>query len=164
MLAFGLVIIFMFVRLHGDGYDFPVRVAKMKDELEFPRPPDRTYLEVSSLYPQDEDDDDKDAIGGGGDKRPEPGTGAAVGSKEGPKFGVVWHPQWHLGKKKKVVEEEEQPPQKEEATTVVETQKVDEQGKDEHEHEDERWVWMTNIWHNDGDCGSGILFIFFDLK
>ncbi|KFH65309.1 hypothetical protein MVEG_08789 [Podila verticillata NRRL 6337] len=156
MLAFGLAIIFMFVRLHGDGYDFPVKVANMKDELEFPRPPDRTYLEVSSLHPQDQDDDDKDAIGGG-DKRPEPGTGAAVGSKEGLKFGVGWHSQWHLGKKKKVVEEEEPPSQKEEATTVVEKQLVDEQAKDEQEHGDERWIWMTNIWHSDGDCGSGHL-------
>ncbi|KAI9239709.1 MAG: hypothetical protein BYD32DRAFT_410379 [Podila humilis] len=156
MLAFGLAIIFMFVRLHGDGYDFPVKVANMKDELEFPRPPDRTYLEVSSLHPQDQDDDDKDAIGAG-DKRPEPGTGAAVGSKEGLKFGVGWHSQWHLGKKKKVVEEEEPPSQKEEATTVVEKQLVDEQAKDEQEHGDERWIWMTNIWHSDGDCGSGHL-------
>lgn len=164
MLAFGLAIIFMFVRLHGDGYDFPVKVANMKDELEFPRPPDRTYLEVSSLY-QDEDNDvddhndGRDAIGGG-DKRQVPGTGGTgAGSKEGPKFGV-WHSQWHLGMRKKVAEEEEeQPPQKDEVTTGVEKQTVDEQANDEQEHRDERWIWMTNIWHNDGDCGSGISFV-----
>ncbi|KAG0331924.1 hypothetical protein BG000_010493, partial [Podila horticola] len=155
MLCFGLVIIFMFVRLHGDGYDFPVKVAKMKDELEFPRQPDRTFLEVSSVYPQDEED--QDAIGSGGARIEVESTGAG-GSKDGggggggQKFAVGWNSQWHLGKKKKVQEEE----QRREAT-VVETSKMDHEQDSKEGNRDERWVWMTNIWYNDGECGAGHL-------
>ncbi|KAG0036665.1 hypothetical protein BGZ82_003904 [Podila clonocystis] len=151
MLAFGLAIIFMFVRLHGDGYDFPVKVAKMKDELEFPRQPDHTYLEVSSLYPQDEED--QYAVESGDRIEEEPVTGS--GSKDaGQKFAAGWHSQWHLGKKKRVPQEEQQ--QQQEAT-VVQSSKVDPEQGSKDAHGDERWVWMTNIWFNDGECGAGHL-------
>ncbi|KAF9299929.1 hypothetical protein BGZ74_008487 [Mortierella antarctica] len=155
MLAFGLAIIFMFVRLHGDGYDFPVKVTKLKDELEFPRQPDRTYLEVSSLYPQDEEDQNAVEDGDRIEEVPVAGSGS-----QGQKFKVGWNSQWHLGKKKKAVPEEEeqqqqqQPPQE---ATVVERSKLDPEQGSKDSDGNERWVWMTNIWYNDGECGAGHL-------
>jgi len=47
MLAFGLIVIYLFICIHGDGYDYPAQVAELGAELGFPKLPDVTYLEIS---------------------------------------------------------------------------------------------------------------------
>ncbi|KAK3821370.1 MAG: hypothetical protein J3Q66DRAFT_151039 [Benniella sp.] len=47
MLAFGLIVIYLFIRIHGDGYDYPAQVAELGAELGFLKLPDITYLEIS---------------------------------------------------------------------------------------------------------------------
>ncbi|KAI8600927.1 hypothetical protein EDD21DRAFT_375874 [Dissophora ornata] len=170
MLAFGLTVIFFFIRLHGDGYDFPVKVAEFLEELEFPKRPDRSFIEISGVYHDNFRDgisnklytttsrsrtehgrEHKDhtysqAEGDISGSAPEPGAtaGGNDGDKDhGQKFMAGWNSQWHLGKKK---------------TANAES------GKNGIDHnlqaaadEGQQWIWMTNIWHEDNDCGPGHL-------
>ncbi|KAG0263719.1 hypothetical protein BG011_008232 [Mortierella polycephala] len=174
MLAFGLTVIVLFIRLHGDGYDFPVQVAKCRDELEFQRPPDRTYMEISGVYHDDfrdwnrehdldyKDEDENtgvhgyDHVGSEGVEHTRAGHGS--GSRNMPEgrgdnsaSNSGRNTQWHLGKKKKTTEGDD----------VSETRDPGAQGTGDLNHghapDDDQWIWMTNIWHDDGDCGPGHL-------
>ncbi|KAG0298605.1 hypothetical protein BGZ96_009679 [Linnemannia gamsii] len=184
MLTFGLTIIFLFVRLHGDGYDSPVLVALCEKKLEQPKP-SRTFLEISGGYhdqfwdwPKEQDQDGSIPI-----HVPLSSASAAASSShsssssagngnndsqrqkeqgQGLKFGVGWNSQWHLGKKKLPAD----------AANgggegvlidrhVDETQETDqkyqgEQGVDQDGYmASDRWIWMTNVWLEDSDSGSG---------
>ncbi|KAF9194233.1 hypothetical protein BGZ50_006525 [Haplosporangium sp. Z 11] len=181
MLAFGLTVIVLFIRLHGDGYDFPVQVAKCRDELEFQRPPDRTYMEISGVYHDDfrdwsrghdldyKDEDENMGVHGydhaGSERVEHTRAGHGSGSRNIPEgkggdsapdrnrkdlaqnFVAGWNTQWHLGGKKKTRERDD----------VSETRNSDAQGNDDIKHghapDDDQWIWMTNIWHDDGECG-----------
>ncbi|KAG0242128.1 hypothetical protein BGW41_004751, partial [Actinomortierella wolfii] len=57
MLAFGLGVIVVFIRMHGDGYDFPVKVSQSNDSFPLPHEQrhrtDTVVLEVSVLFPEE---------------------------------------------------------------------------------------------------------------
>ncbi|KAF9162722.1 hypothetical protein DFQ26_003295 [Actinomortierella ambigua] len=58
MLAFGLGVIMMFIRMHGDSYDFPTKVNQSNESLPLShehqrRRVDTVVLEVSTLFPED---------------------------------------------------------------------------------------------------------------
>ncbi|KAF8977766.1 hypothetical protein BGZ46_007138 [Entomortierella lignicola] len=129
MLIFGLTVIFCFIRLHGNGYDFPVEIAKLnyiQDKLDFSTKPDKTFLEISGVY-HDHFRESEDYIRSDGVK------------DRGQKFIIGWNSQWRLGKK--------------------DNKHVDSSGDTELNSMDEKqeWIWMTNIWYSDGDCGPGYL-------
>jgi hypothetical protein len=184
MLTFGLNIIFLFVRLHGDGYDLPVLVAKCDKKLEQSKP-SRTFLEISGVYhdqfrdwPKEQDQDGSIPI-----QVPLSSASAAASSSHasssssenvnnhsqqqkeqgrGLKFGVGWNSQWQLGRKKLPADAaadggEGVPTNRQ----VDETQEADqkyqnEQGAGQDGYTDsERWIWMTNVWLEDSDSGSG---------
>ncbi|KAF9358997.1 hypothetical protein BGX26_000403 [Mortierella sp. AD094] len=133
MLVFGLTVIFIFIRLHGNGYDFPVPIARCTKKLEFPRgKPDRTFMEISGVYHDNFRDWDAEY------------TGSEGGRKDhGQKFMAGWSSQWHLGKKKDKQADPAQP-----ASNDIGLNAMD---------DTQQWIWMTNIWHSDGDCGPGHL-------
>lgn len=180
MLTFGLTIIFLFVRLHGDGYDFPVQVAKCDRKLEQQPKPSRTFLEISGVYhdqfwdwPEEQDQDGSIPIhvppssvavaassshassaGNGNNHSQQQGQqgqeqqGGQQG--QGIKFGVGWNSQWHLGKKLPADRQADEAPEE------VVLQYQDGQGAGQDANVDsERWIWMTNVWLEDGDSGSG---------
>ncbi|KAK5821101.1 hypothetical protein F5H01DRAFT_339969 [Linnemannia elongata] len=182
MLTFGLTIIFLFVRLHGDGYDFPVQVAKCDRKLEQQPKPSRTFLEISGVYhdqfwdwPEEQDQDGSIPIhvppssvavaassshassaGNGNNHSQQQGQqgqeqqGGQQG--QGIKFGVGWNSQWHLGKKLPADRQADEAPEE------VVLQYQDGQGAGQDANVDsERWIWMTNVWLEDGDSGSGYL-------
>ncbi|KAG0022721.1 hypothetical protein BGZ80_011392 [Entomortierella chlamydospora] len=131
MLVFGLTVIFIFIRLHGNGYDFPVRIARCKDKLEF-RKPDRTYMEISGVYHDHFRDWNADHAGSEGDSK-----------DHEQRFMAGWSSQWHLGKKKN----------KQADPAISASNDIDLGVTDNIQ----QWIWMTNIWHDDGDCGPGHL-------
>ncbi|KAG0057669.1 hypothetical protein BGZ83_005608 [Gryganskiella cystojenkinii] len=144
MLAFGLTVIFLFVRLHGDGYDFPVRVSKCNDTVVFSRSPDRTFMEVSSVYkPEDvlfttlADFDPSDEST---DRREQEDGARKTAEKEANAgAGGIWQSQWlkMTGSKDDVIQQQQQ-------------------GRDsEIRQSDRQWIWMTNLWYDDGNCGPG---------
>ncbi|KAG0370063.1 hypothetical protein BGZ54_007865 [Gamsiella multidivaricata] len=139
MLVFGLSVIFLFIRLHGDGYDFPVEVVECEDKLEFMKTPDRTFVELSGVYHDHFRDShiNRDHTPTGDDHT---GIDGDDKSKEhGQKFMGGWNPHWHLGKKKTAKSEDDM--------DIL-------QG---NSRDDEQWIWMTNIWHADSECGPGHL-------
>lgn len=70
---------------------------------------------------------------------------------QGIKFGVGWSSQWHLGKKKVPAAR-----QADEAQEEVDQQYQNEQESGQDTYVDsERWIWMTNVWLEDSDSGSG---------
>ncbi|KAF9110512.1 hypothetical protein BGX27_006239 [Mortierella sp. AM989] len=125
MLVFGLAVIFLFIRLHGSGYDFPVAVARCRDKLDFPRKPDRTFMEASKVYHDHFRDWSADYIG------------SEESKNYGQKFMAGWNSQWHLNKKKS---KQSDPA----AASNIGSDSVD---------DTQQWIWMTNIWHDDGNCG-----------
>ncbi|KAF9400458.1 hypothetical protein BGX21_004266, partial [Mortierella sp. AD011] len=127
MLLFGLTVIFIFIRLHGNGYDFPVRIARCKDKLEF-RKPDRTYMEISDVYHDHFRDWDADYARSEGDSKDHEQN-----------FMAGWSSQWHLGKKKN----------KQADPAISASKDIGLDATDDYQ----QWIWMTNIWHDDGDCG-----------
>ncbi|KAG0280267.1 hypothetical protein BGZ95_010705 [Linnemannia exigua] len=183
MLTFGLTIIFLFVRLHGDGYDFPVQVVKCDNTLDFPKP-SRTFLEISGVYhddfwewPEEQDQDGSIPI-------PVAPSSAATASShvssssssrggvnhsqqqqqqqqrqaQGLKFGVGWNSQWHLGKKKLPAAGAQSGRREEDGTKERDRQFQNGQGEEENGFRNsEQWLWMTNVWLEDGDSGSGYL-------
>ncbi|KAG0321364.1 hypothetical protein BGZ99_003946 [Dissophora globulifera] len=150
MLAFGLTIIFLFIRLHGDGYDFPVKVAKLVDELDFPKRPDRTFIEVSGVYHDHfrewgatRADDNSDDINREHQKQ----QGSSGNNEDAHKFMGGWNAQWTMGiRKNKGAKQEFK------SGTHGDQDSAQEQEGDHNR--DEHWIWMTNIWHQDGDCGG----------
>ncbi|KAG0332839.1 hypothetical protein BG004_001087, partial [Podila humilis] len=151
MLVFGVSIIFLFVRLHGDGYDFPVQVTKLRDELEFLRSPDRTFLEISNSLPSSSSSSSSSS------SLLHPDTD--TGSKGDPMFGRLrsWNAQRHLDKKKKDTTMEKEQEDQEESNIiehVVNSDSTVDKEEEEEEREDNRWIWMTNVWYNDGECGA----------
>ncbi|KAF9122640.1 hypothetical protein BGW39_009613, partial [Mortierella sp. 14UC] len=185
MLTFGLAIIYLFVRLHGDGYDFPVQVVKCDNMLDFPKP-SRTFLEISGVYhnkylewPKEQDQDGSIPI-------PVPpsshasvsahahapdgrgGASSSAGSVnhsqqqqrqgQGLKFGGGWNTQWHLGKKNMPAAGAPSGRREEDGTQDTNRQFQHGQRADEDVYLDsEQWIWMTNVWLEDGDSGSGYL-------
>lgn len=183
MLTFGLTIIFLFVRLHGDGYDSPVQVAICEKKLEQPKP-SRTFLEISGVYhdqfwdwPKEQDQDGSIPI-----HVPLSSASAVASSShassssagngnnhsqhqkeqgQGLKFGVGWNSQWHLGKKlpaDTVNGSGEGLPIDRHVDGIQEADQKyqNEQGTDQDGHMTSvRWIWMTNVWLEDGDSGSG---------
>ncbi|KAF9094992.1 hypothetical protein BGX29_009221 [Mortierella sp. GBA35] len=183
MLTFGLTIIFLFVRLHGDGYEFPVKVAECKDTLDFPRP-GRTFLEISRVYyddywdwPQEQDQDGSIPVPpSSSSSSGEPAAGGTASSpspvppqqqqqqqEQGNKFGVGWSSQWHLGKKKLAAASggggiHTGRREAEEVTQETYQQHQNRQGGGQDAYMDqEQWIWMTNVWFEDANCGSGYL-------
>ncbi|KAF9140978.1 hypothetical protein BGX30_005669, partial [Mortierella sp. GBA39] len=184
MLIFGLTIIFLFVRLHGDGYDFPVQVAQCDRKLEQQPKPSRTFMEISGVYhdqfwdwPKEQDQDGSIPI-----HLPPSSVSVAASSShasssengnnhsqqqgqqgqeeqrgqqgQGIKFGAGWNSQWHLGKKKLPADRQAERAQEDE----VDQQYQNEQGAGQDAYVDsERWIWMTNVWLEDSDSGSGYL-------
>ncbi|KAK3846926.1 MAG: hypothetical protein J3R72DRAFT_432731 [Linnemannia gamsii] len=181
MLTFGLTIIFLFVRLHGDGYDFPVQVVKCDNTLDFPKP-SRTFLEISGVYrddfwewPEEQDQDGSIPI-------PVPPSSAASASShassssssggsvnhsqqqqqqqqgQGLKFGVGWNSQWHLGKKKSPAAVAHSGRREEDGAQDTDRQFQNGHGAEEDAFVDsDQWLWMTNVWFEDGDSGLGYL-------
>jgi hypothetical protein len=156
MLTFGLTIIFLFVRLHGDGYDFPVQVVKCDNTLDFPKP-SQTFLEISGVYhndylewPKEQDQDGSIPI------HVPPSSHAAGGRGGGLKIGVGWNSQWHLGNKKIPATGASSGRLEEDSTQNTNRQPRYGQETDEDVYlESEQWIWMTNVWLEDGDSGSG---------
>ncbi|KAG0373872.1 hypothetical protein BGX24_011130 [Mortierella sp. AD032] len=180
MLTFGLTIIFLFVRLHGDGYDFPVQVVKCDNTLDFPKP-SRTFLEISGVYhddfwewPEEQDQDGSIPI-------PVPPSSAAAASShasssssggsvnhsqqqqqqqqrqgQGLKFGVGWNSQWHLGKKKSPAALAHSGRREEDGAQDTDRQFQNGHGGAEEDAfvDSDQWLWMTNVWFEDGDSGS----------
>ncbi|KAF9437660.1 hypothetical protein BGZ76_011701 [Entomortierella beljakovae] len=115
----GMTIIFLFIRLHGDGYDIPVTIAESKGGFDFWKA-DRSFVEISGIYNNNPHDWDLQNV------RPE-------GAKDsGQKVFTGWGSQWHLGQKKS----------KQEGSTNIRT-----------DPSTEDWIWMTNVYLSDGDCG-----------
>ncbi|KAI1311962.1 hypothetical protein EDD11_003218 [Mortierella claussenii] len=136
MLAFGLAVIFLFIRLHGDGFDFPVTIVRCKDELDFWSTPDRTYLETSGLddhHPPLWDTPlatSPHADGSGSSKT----RHRSSVDTDTPSQGQMFMGTMHLGTKKA------------------------QDGALEYEDEQhQQWVWMTTIWHEVSECGPGYL-------
>ncbi|KAF9912178.1 hypothetical protein EC991_000588 [Linnemannia zychae] len=186
MLTFGLTIIFLFVRLHGDGYDFPVEVVRCSNTLDFPKP-SQTFLEISGVYhddylewPKEQDQDGSipipvppsshsstSAHGHTADGRG--GASSSAGSVnhsqqqqqqqgQGIKFGVGWNSQWQLGKKKMPAAGDPSDRRDEDSAQETDRQFQYGQGAGEGSYLDfEQWIWMTNVWLEDGDSGSGYL-------
>ncbi|KAG9065172.1 hypothetical protein KI688_002494 [Linnemannia hyalina] len=184
MLIFGLTIIFLFVRLHGDGYDFPVQVAQCDRKLEQQPKPSRTFLEISGVYhdqfwdwPKEQDQDGSIPI-----HLPPSSVSVAAASShassaengnnhsqqqgqqgqeeqrgqqgQGIKFGAGWNSQWHLGKKKLPADRQAEEAQEVEVDQLYQN----EQGAGQDAYVDsEQWIWMTNVWLEDSDSGSGYL-------
>lgn len=128
MLALGLSVIYLFIRMHGDGYDYPIKVAEHNAKLEFPRLPDRTYIEISGNVYHDPFRDSwqgylrHNTTGDGGDNKD-----------------IKEDPRSHHRQK-----------------IMAGWQMRSKQNKEGIE-EDESWVWMTNIWHEGNECGPGTL-------
>lgn len=128
MLALGLSVIYLFIRIHGDGYDFPIKVADHNSELEFSRLPDRTYVEISGNvhhdYFQDswQDSTQDGAPNSEKDSRNHHGQKIMTG--------------WRVGSKQS----------KDTAYSAEDTIESD-----------QSWIWMTNIWHEGSECGPGHL-------
>ncbi|KAG0241021.1 hypothetical protein BGX31_001525 [Mortierella sp. GBA43] len=124
MLALGLSVIYLFIRIHGDGYDFPIKVADHNSELEFSRLPDRTYVEISGNvhhdYFQDswQDSTQDGAPNSEKDSRNHHGQKIMTG--------------WRVGSKQS----------KDTAYSAEDTIESD-----------QSWIWMTNIWHEGSECG-----------
>lgn len=129
MLALGLSVIYLFIRMHGDGYDYPIKVAEHNAKLEFPRLPDRTYVEISGNVYRDPFQDSWQEY----TRRST--TGDNKGIKEDPRQKIMAG--WQAGSK-----------QNKEGTTY---------GGEEDVIEGDQWIWMTNIWHESNECGPGTL-------
>ncbi|GJJ69855.1 hypothetical protein EMPS_02204 [Entomortierella parvispora] len=156
MLSFGLTIIYLFVRLHGDGYDFPVKVSENNDTIEHfgGRLPDRTFLEISPVYLAEQVLFTKESDFALSD--PEEGTGAESDREEGQiDHGVkkalakdgpagLWQSQWRKMKGTKDGDASAQGP-----TDEAELDSLGSKGNEQ------QWIWMTNLWYDDGDCGPG---------
>jgi len=157
MLSFGLTIIYLFIRLHGEGYDFPESVGYNNATIEHYRSkrPDRTFLEISPVYLAEEVLFTKESDFFQTD--PEEGTEVQPDRKEGQveKDKVtggsgggagLWQSQWRKMKGSKENDASTQAP--------VDETEMDPLGSKGNERQ---WIWMTNLWYDDGDCGPGNL-------
>ncbi|KAF9991238.1 hypothetical protein BGZ75_002866 [Mortierella antarctica] len=162
MLAFGLSAIFVFIRLHGDGYDLPKELFRSQDELHHLRafPPTKSFMEVSRVvlddyrdyYGDDSDDDSFNTEESNLHRR----HGHGHGQEQGHKFVAGWSKQWHLGK------DRANNNSKDSAAEVVATDQAAADGQDDKrklgqdllkEYQDgKQWIWMTNVYHDNGDC------------
>ncbi|KAF9575028.1 hypothetical protein EC968_004525 [Mortierella alpina] len=163
MLAFGLSAIFVFIRLHGDGYDLPEIVFSSQDELHLrPLVPTRSFLEVSRVVLDDyrdyygDDSDNDDAFSTEeGDHHARHTYGQD--QDQGHKFMAGWSQQWHLGKDSGNNNNSNKGSAKVVATDQAATNARDDKGRSGHdlleEYQDgKQWIWLTNVWHDDGDC------------
>ncbi|KAF9400968.1 hypothetical protein BGZ94_005345, partial [Podila epigama] len=145
----------------------------MKDGLEFPRQPDRTYLEISPVYAHDPADllqegrvNNHARVAAASGQQMGMDGGSATNNKEGmQKFGLGWGSQWHVGKKddKKTEDNNEETAQEPDQADTANDSNVNNNNNNnnskdnEDEDKEERWLWMTNVWFSDGECGSGHL-------
>ncbi|CAO3565588.1 unnamed protein product [Mortierella alpina] len=164
MLAFGLSAIFVFIRLHGDGYDFPQELFRHRDELHLHPLPTRSFMEVSNVvlddyrdyYSADADSDSDDRF-----HTEEVRHDRRQGQDQGHKFVVGWNKQWHLGK------DRNDNNSRDGAKVAAATDQASAQAPDDKERagsdllkeyqDGKQWIWLTNVWHEDGDCEPGLL-------
>ncbi|KAF9963701.1 hypothetical protein BGZ65_000487, partial [Modicella reniformis] len=131
--------------MHGDGYDYPVKVAEHGTELEFPRIPDRTFVEISGNVYHDYFRDQLQDYS-------RSSTSNDSNSKDLPEDRGSQHGQnimfgWLLGSKRN-----------KEGVTSVNGDDAGAQDKKKGASESDRpWIWMTNIWHEGNECGPGYL-------
>ncbi|KAF9283833.1 hypothetical protein BGZ68_005069, partial [Mortierella alpina] len=145
MLVFGLSAIFVFIRLHGDGYDFPEELFLSQDELHLHPPPTRSFMEVSGVVLDDYQDYYGDESDDGSFKTEESEYHHRHG--QGHKAVVRSNTQWHLGKDRANVV----------ATDQAATDAQDDKGTSGHDLLEEypdgkQWIWLTNVWHEVGEC------------
>jgi len=171
MLAFGLSAIFVFIRLHGDGYDFPQELFRHRDELHLHPLPTRSFMEVSNVvlddyrdyYGADSDSDSDDRF-----HTAEVRHDRRQGQDQGHKYVVGWNKQWPLGK------DRNDNNSRDGAKVTVATDQASAQAPDDKERagsyllkeyqDGKQWIWLTNVWHEDGDCepGKWTFFYFFE--
>ncbi|KAF9907876.1 hypothetical protein BX616_000305 [Lobosporangium transversale] len=137
MLACGLTVIFLFIILHGNGYDFPVVIARCSDEIDYWTLPDKTYLEISGVH----------------DFTQDVASAAVTNTKEESKHFLkrnkpAFMNQWHLGSKSTTQQEKaDKSPNNEKMKRGAAA------GKEGEKDDEEQWIWMTNIWHEISECG-----------
>lgn len=153
MLSFGLTIIYLFIRLHGDGYDFPEIITRNNGTIEHygGKRPDRTFLEISPVYlaedviftkesdffqtdPEDGVQSDRTEAQAENDKAAGDGGGGAG----------LWQSQWRKMKGSKDNDAS--------AQESADEAEMDPLGSKRNE---QQWIWLTNLWYDDGDCGPG---------
>ncbi|KAF9956841.1 hypothetical protein BGZ72_002401 [Mortierella alpina] len=157
MLAFGLSAIFAFIRLHGDGYDFPEELFLSRNELHLPPSPTRSFMEVSKVVLDDyreyyDDGSDEDSFKTEKSDRNHHHGHGQKDHDQGHKFVVGWNKQWHLGK-----DSNNHKSAKGEDTDQAGSDAPDGSGRMGHdllkEYQDgKQWIWLTNVWHEEGDC------------
>ncbi|KAG0202953.1 hypothetical protein BGX28_004706 [Mortierella sp. GBA30] len=162
MLVFGLTVIFLFIRLHGEGYDFPLKVAVCEGDFNLPSLPDRTYMEITGVYHDHFRDLDTGTYSNSMLKDLENNNNSNDGhvnvkqdrankDDHRHKFVVGWNAQWHIGKKNR----------RNEGTASNADDEIEYDSKQQdliYEYRvSKEWIWLTAIWHEDGDCGPGVL-------